>query len=351
MKTLNFVCLLFCLIFYSSSFAEKKGSGGENSVVQERGANNNALPNLIVDLVSFGFVEELTEGQRVGEMKYIIKNVGDAPAFSEEDDPNREGYVIDLILSNDDFLPAMGLAFEGDCVGISLLARHQGETIQPGEEIIFLEQDILLPTGCVDCFDSGFYERLFGVHIDPDNRVAESNNFDNHRFGAQPQRIKCFLPDLVVEGISFEAPIEGETVQAVEGQAIGTVKIKVRNIGIAPAELPYSIETFLSTDERPPLGWNGVMTAQAINPPDNVFQEDILLKDGGGIVGEVIQPNDVKIFRVETLRMPTNYEACNENEIANLFFGVNINPGNAMPELEYQSNVMFKRIDVKCKNE
>ena len=149
-----------------------------------------ALPDLIVTHIDFEF-DVRAEGAAFGKVKYIIKNIGNAPAKSSKDDPNG-GYSIDLILSSD-AMPPNGPAVanrNNECHEDVLIwgGRTTGETIEPGEERVFVDDNLTTPIGCQVCLD-GYTHRQFGVVIDPANQLPELNDFNNHAF--RTVRIKC----------------------------------------------------------------------------------------------------------------------------------------------------------------
>ncbi|MGB1243031.1 MAG: hypothetical protein ACPG49_10950, partial [Chitinophagales bacterium] len=149
------------------------------------------LPDLVVVDVRFEF-DIFSEGENFGTVKYLVQNMGNAPAKSHIDDPANGGYFIDLFLSSDAMSPE-GLAIgnrDNHCEEDVLLigGRTSGKTIEAGESVWFVDENLVTPIGCQECLD-GMVGRQFGINIDPDNKVKESNEHNNDAF--RTVMIKC----------------------------------------------------------------------------------------------------------------------------------------------------------------
>ncbi|MEZ4888486.1 MAG: hypothetical protein R3E32_27410 [Chitinophagales bacterium] len=192
MKNLKVIVAVFSFLMFSPIFAQFNNSHDFN--IEDLNNRNLRpiiqLPDLVVVDISFQF-DIFAEGGDFGRVIYKVKNIGNAPALSAEDDPEGEGYFINLFLSTDVVSPNGEAIFRNNrCVEDALLqgGRTSGKTIQPGQTVVFVDDNLTVPIGCQVC-ENNRVARQFGINIDPNNTLRELNDNNNDAF--RTVMIKC----------------------------------------------------------------------------------------------------------------------------------------------------------------
>lgn len=339
MKTSKFVFLFLCFIFCSTVYAQIYPELGGKTKFNHK--QKQELPDLVVQKISFEF-DRFVEGRPFGIVKYVVKNIGNAPAKSKQDDPINGGYVIDLFLSTD-VEPPIGLARRGRCEEDVLLARSIGKTIEVGQVVVFVEKKMRVPMGCEECSE-GIVVRRLGIQIDPNNKLVELRDDNNTYFQTIPiqcgrqQAQNVVLPDLTVEDVRFSMGFDN----FMEGRDMEWVEIDVKNNNTVPANPPYTVDLFLSMDAMPPVG-------PPVAAPGNVYVEDMLLSPNGNVQGVLIPPGAVHTYRVRNLILPDNLADCPQRGgHVGRQFGVFIDSSEVLAESNEGNNLAFRTILIKC---
>lgn len=365
MQNLKIVFTLFSLFLCSTLFAQintkrTKIKSTTNITSKYPGKSHNIqttkkdLPDLVVTFIEYTSGGPFVEGAAMGVVKYGVKNIGNAPAKSSKDDPAGGGYFIDLVLSTDDMPPAGLAIYSNQCNEDVLLrgGRTSGKTIEVGEVVTFIDDNLELPVGC-DCTSGSFIAR-FGVNIDPDNKMAELN--DGNNWMSQTLPVDCKketskgIPDLVITNVEFEYGFDGFS----EGQPMGEIRVTIENFGDAAAVAPYFVDLFLSSDVTPPRG----------NPARgraSDFREDILLGNGGWppltdaagnynagrMEGRNLAPGESVVLTSKGCVAPTNFPNCSGGQAA-LQFGVFVDSTKKVAESNEDNNIDFRTFLIKC---